>query len=153
MRFATASLALVIAALSASPAAAGDLAGRVHDAKARPVAGAVVAIPALGLEAVSDAEGRYSFTDLPAGDAELAIAMGNGSTQHMTIALPADGVVERNIFLLSASAMSNARKGLAAAMMASAEQLADDSWSQAEQMLKEADRAKAKAWNWQDDNA
>ena len=96
-------LALLIA--SAVPAAAqssaipagvpaGTVAGVVTDAETgEPVVGAGVVIPALGIGAVSDREGRFVIDDVPPG--EHAVRAG-AYTYHMTdyaVTVPPEGGV------------------------------------------------------------
>jgi outer membrane receptor protein involved in Fe transport len=70
-------VSLAVAALLAPFAPAGfagttgRISGRVVDAKQEPLIGANVAIPALKLGAVTDAEGRYIIPNIPAGEYEV----------------------------------------------------------------------------------
>ena len=153
MRILLAPFAFAAAALLACPAAAGDLAGRVHDAKARPLAGVAVLLPELGRETFTDADGRYAFADLPEGETGLAVMLENGAMQHTNAQVPAEGTASRNIFLMSTRAIASAQAGLAAALDAQAAKLAAESWALAEQQLREAETAEASDWNWRDDNA
>jgi hypothetical protein len=76
--------ALAVAALLASPAAAqpgrgeqradtGSIVGRVHDAESRPVESARVRDVRSGRLSLTDAEGRFNLTGLPAGPRSLEI--------------------------------------------------------------------------------
>ena len=69
-------LVALVGALSAASAAAqstGSIEGAVTDiAAGRPIAGAQVFIEALGIGTVTDADGRYSIQDVPAGAHQLS---------------------------------------------------------------------------------
>jgi TonB family protein len=63
---------------SAAPPA--TLEGEVHDARnGRPVAGASVVVPALGLRTKTDEAGRFAFTDVAAGTYEVVVEGADGS--------------------------------------------------------------------------
>ena len=54
-----------------------NLSGRVLErGNRKPLAGAEVALPALGMSTVSDARGEFSFRDVPAGDVQVVITAG-----------------------------------------------------------------------------
>ena len=76
-----------LAALLPSPAAAqaGRIAGRVSDVMTgEGIAGVSVAAPALGREALTDLDGRFVLTGLPAGSHSVTVAMLGYSTKTVT---------------------------------------------------------------------
>ena len=79
-------------AQSAPPAETGRVEGVVTDVETgAPVVGAGVVIPALGIGAVTDREGRYAIADVPPGD--HAVRAG-AYTYHMTdyaVTVPTEG--------------------------------------------------------------
>ena len=107
-------LILSAQALAASPslALAGDLSGTVRDSAARPVEGVTVTIPDLGLSATTDAQGRYSFTDLAAGEHRIAVELASDVRQHASAQVPETGETVRNVFLYSRVAVDHARSGI-----------------------------------------
>lgn len=127
------SLLAALFALCASPlpALAGEVAGTVYDARGLPQAG--VMLEMAGQQVVTGADGAFTFTDVPAGDQPLA-----AGAQAVVVAVPAEGTVRRNMFLLSRAARASvtgttADAGEGRRVMSSAMQ-------HAEAMLAEADR-------------
>ncbi len=90
-------LAASLAFCSSLSAQAGEVAGTVFDARGRAAAG--VALEMAGQQAVSAADGTYVFTDVAAGQHSLV-----AGSQAVAVAVPADGAVRRNLFLLSGAA-------------------------------------------------
>jgi len=103
---------LILAALAvlAFPAAAqaGDLAGKVYDAAALPVAGATVWVG--DREVQTSADGTYAITGLSAGEHEIAVTLADGAVQTVWAEVGAQGTSRRNIFLVSSAAMRGARQ-------------------------------------------
>lgn len=76
---------------SAGPPAA--LAGTVTDAATgEPLAGAVVAVPSLGVGTVSDGDGSYALDGLPAGELEVEVRLRGGTTVARSVSLRAGAV-------------------------------------------------------------
>lgn len=92
---ATVSLAALSVAGLAIPAHAQEntearstVAGRVTDATGRVnIGGAVVRIPALGLETRTGADGRFLFTSVPAGDYEITVSYLNAGDSSQTVSV------------------------------------------------------------------
>jgi len=101
---------LAALALFAFPAAAqaGDLAGKVYDAAALPVAGATVWVGDREVQTLAD--GTYSVTGLAAGEHEIAVTLADGAVQTVWAEVSAEGTSRRNIFLVSSAAMRGARQ-------------------------------------------
>ena len=137
MRYLT-SLAIVLGLASAQPVLAGDLAGTVSDSTALPVAGMTVSLPELGLKTRTDAEGAYRFQDLPEGEYEVAVSLGEEAVQFSSASVPAEGVAKRNIFLLSRTAVTAARTGMTPGEAAEAAKIEREAMQAAEAMLREA---------------
>ena len=96
--FASASVG-VLAAI-ASPAMAGDLAGRVSDAgDTVALQSATVTIPALGREAVTGRDGAYTIADLPAGTYQVEVRYVGAPSVTRTITVPAVGIVTADFTL------------------------------------------------------
>ncbi len=91
-------LAILIAPVSAH---AGDLSGKIYDATALPVAGAVVSVG--GREVLTDAAGAYAFTGLTAGEHEIAVQLADGAVQLVWAQVGETGTARRNVFLVSAA--------------------------------------------------
>lgn len=127
--------ALAASLIGAQPALAGDLAGTVADARAQPVAGIVVAIPALGMETRTDASGAYSFADLPEGEHEVAVSLGAEAVQFASAKVPAEGAAKRNIFLLSRAVVTTARSGMSPDEAAEAARITSEGMQAAKAML------------------
>lgn len=102
-------IAILAALMLAVPATAnaGDLAGRVYDATALPVAGVVVEVA--GREAVTGADGSYNFTGLAEGSHEVAVMLADGAIQRVRADVAVEGTSRRNVFLVSAAALRGAR--------------------------------------------
>lgn len=78
-------------------AQAGEVAGTVFDARGNPVAGVELALD--GHQTVTGADGSFVFADVAAGDHRV-----QAGSQAVSVAVPAQGTVRRNLFLLSAAA-------------------------------------------------
>lgn len=126
-------------ALAAPPALAGDLAGIISDAKARPVADMTVSIPALGLTTRTDAHGAYSFSDLPHGEHEIAVSLDEEAVQFASAMVPAEGLAKRNIFLFSRAAVSTTRHAHSPLSATEAARITREGMEAAEAMLQSAD--------------
>ncbi len=135
-----ATLAMPLALFAAHPALAGDLSGTVSDAKAQPVAGMTVSIPALSLTTQTDADGAYSFADLPEGGHEIAVSVNDEAVQFAFADVPADGSAKRNIFLFSRAVITTARTGMSPQDAAEAARITSEAMEAAEAMLQDADR-------------
>ena len=70
---ATAGIFLPAAGTPAWAGTTGKIAGRVVDAKGQPLVGASVAVPALKVGAATDADGRYTILNIPAGTYDVRI--------------------------------------------------------------------------------
>lgn len=133
---------ILAALLLLAPAAvqAGDLSGKVFDATALPVAGAVVLVGEH--EAVTGADGSYLVAGLAAGEHEVAVRLADGAVQSVWAEVSATGTAHRNVFLVSAAAVAGAQHFAA------------------EQQLRAADlpalpqgEAEMVAWRWRDGDA
>ena len=93
-------IAILAALMLAVPATAnaGDLAGRVYDATALPVAGVVVEVA-----------GREAVTGLAEGSHEVAVMLADGAIQRVRADVAVEGTSRRNVFLVSAAALRGAR--------------------------------------------
>ena len=133
--------ALIAVALLAIPAAAhaGDLAGKVRDAAASPVAGAQVVIPELGLSTLTDAEGTYRFEGLAEGEYRITVELADDARQHSKAQVPQVGEATRNIFLYSSAALNHARSGLNPVEAMLAEALMAQAWEEASEMTAQAE--------------
>ena len=136
-------LVLGLAVFAAPPVLAGDLAGTVSDARARPVAGLTVGIPALGLVTQTDASGAYAFADLPEGEHEIAVSLDDQAVQFVTASVPSTGAAKRNIFLFSRAVVTTARTGMSPQDAAEAERITREAMEAAEAMLKNAGEMRA----------
>ncbi len=87
------SLAALTGALALGGAAsAGDLSGRVSSLElASSLEGAVVRVQELGRETSTDREGRYRFTDLPAGDYTVVVSYLGAGSETGSASVPAVG--------------------------------------------------------------
>jgi hypothetical protein len=106
----SASLVLRLAALALAGAAAcasgafagttGKICGRVVDAKGQPLVGASVAIPALRTGAATDAEGRYTILNVPAGAYDVRInLLGYGPVTTTGVTVSADLTAKLDVTL------------------------------------------------------
>jgi outer membrane receptor protein involved in Fe transport len=106
----SASLVLRLAALALAGAAAcasgafagttGKISGRVVDAKGQPLVGASVAIPALRTGAATDAEGRYTILNVPAGAYDVRInLLGYGPVTTTGVTVSADLTAKLDVTL------------------------------------------------------
>jgi TonB-dependent starch-binding outer membrane protein SusC len=101
--------ALAPAALAAAPASEaterpqqqqGTVAGLVRDrANLRPLPGALVSIPAIDVGSLSDAEGRFSLSDVPAGTHQLRVQYMGYRTATEQITVVAGETVELTLDL------------------------------------------------------
>ncbi|WP_191229148.1 carboxypeptidase-like regulatory domain-containing protein [Aurantiacibacter xanthus] len=149
MRF---GLCLVAAVLAAAPGAAfaGELSGSVIDARGLPVAGIAVSLGDSERTTQTDAEGRYAFVDVAAGEAIIAVHKPNGDVQRAFADVAAEGVTRRDVFLVSAGALS----ALLAPAQPKAESEVDlgETLRLADRMV-DAVRGKTAAWRWNDREA
>ncbi len=137
------SLSFSLAMFAAQPALAGDLAGTVNDAKAQPLAGMTVSIPALGLVTQTDACGAYSFADLPEGEHEIAVSLGEEAVQFVSALVPREGAAKRNIFLLSRRVVTAAASGMSPQEAAEAARITREGMDAADAMLQSAGERRA----------
>lgn len=86
-------------ALFAAPPPVRNLSGVVWDGKGKPVEGAVLTIKSLRKSVVSDQQGRYNFTDLPAGTYSMEIALIGYETQTRTVTVKANEIAAATIYL------------------------------------------------------
>ncbi len=80
-------LAALLLSLLANAAVAADLSGTVTGPDGAPVAGVEVRLPSLRLSAVSGADGRYAFKDLPAGRAVVQFSRAGLRTALLPVEL------------------------------------------------------------------
>lgn len=90
-------LAAMLALGFSLPAQAGEVAGTVFDARGRPAAGVELALG--GQQAVSGSDGKFAFADVAEGEHRML-----AGSQAVSVSVPAEGVVRRNVFLLSSAA-------------------------------------------------
>ena len=148
LRFA--SLALVAAMLPAS-AFAGDLSGSVIDARGLPVAGIEVTLGEGEQRALTDADGRYAFADVAAGEASLAVKQANGDVQRAFAQVAEDGATRRDIYLISARALSIALGAAEPEPEIDAD--LEATLRLAETMAADATAERAVSWAWNDREA
>lgn len=79
------------------PAQAGEVAGTVFDAHGRPAAGVELTLGSQ--QAISGADGKFAFADVAEGEHSVL-----AGSQAVSVSVPAQGAVRRNVFLLSAAA-------------------------------------------------
>jgi TonB-dependent receptor len=94
----------VAAAALAFPFAtvAGDLAGRVTDENTgRWLAGAAVSVSPGNQRTVADSSGRFRVRDLPAGDYRVEVLQTGYDPVAITVSVPAEGMVSRDISMSS----------------------------------------------------
>src|SRR5262245_12926121 len=68
-------LALILVPCVAGAGTSGKLAGRIVDAKKQPLTGVNVAVPLARLGAITDADGRYSILNIPAGTYDVKLQL------------------------------------------------------------------------------
>src|SRR5262249_49441912 len=86
-----ATLALCLTATRAGAGTSGTLSGVVQDGKKQPLAGVNVTLPELRLGAITDATGRYTIFNVPAGTYTVKMALlGYPATTSNGGAVPAD---------------------------------------------------------------
>ena len=129
--------AALIAAGLALPATAGEVAGTVYDQRGLPAAGVLLELG--DAEAVTGADGSFTFADVATGEHTVA-----AGTQRVVVEVASEGTVRRNIFLLSRSA----RTAVTGEAVDSA--ALDRTIQLAETMLRESDRQGETAWRWND---
>ena len=140
---------LVVMALPAT-AQAGELSGVVRDSVAQPVAGATVEMPELGLVTQTDAEGRYSFTDVTAGDHRLAVEQVEGARQFAEVTVPAEGAATRNVFLVPRRVVEQAAVGIDPLEAMLLEVLAAQAWEAASELTATETAADEFTMQWRD---
>jgi TonB-dependent receptor len=125
LRLAALAAACLLPLAAASFAATGSLSGTVTNAALRnALAGATVELPALQRTTLTDATGRYAFTDVPAGTHELVAAYLGLDSGRATVAVAAGQAVQRDfdlsaaIYKLDAFKVTGEREGDAAAITA-----------------------------------
>ena len=97
-------LASVIAAsLSASPLLAETISGVVTDENGRPVAGAEVTVIGENQQVISDANGRFTVSNLNAGEAELHIEARRFGHRNFRFDVPQQGLADVSLTLLSST--------------------------------------------------
>lgn len=133
---------------AATAAHAGELTGTVRDATAQPVAGAEVAIPALGLTTTTAADGSYRFENLAAGEHRIAVTVAEDVRQHIRADVPETGEATRNVFLYAATALDHARSGVSPAEAMLGELLMTQAWDAASEMTGEAEAGEAVSLDW-----
>ena len=89
--------------LFAPPPPAKNLSGVVWDGKGKPVEGAVLTIKSLRKSTVSDQQGRYSFSEIPAGTYTVEITLIGYETQSRTVTVKAGEVAAATIYLKESS--------------------------------------------------
>jgi hypothetical protein len=72
-----------------SMAELGSLTGTVTDPQGTPLAGASVSVAGTGLQTVTDANGNYAFTSLPAGQYPVTVAQAGYNSQTQTAVIAA----------------------------------------------------------------
>lgn len=132
-------LAAVACLAMPTTALAGDLAGTVNDSSARPVAGAQVVIPELGLATITDADGSYRFEGLAAGEHRVAVELANAERQFARARVPATGEAKRNFYLYSSAALDQARIGISPVEAMLAEVLMAQAWEDASELTAQAE--------------
>lgn len=145
-------LCLLAAGVAAAPAAAfaGELSGSVIDARGLPVAGVEVMLGEGERTTQTDAEGRYAFADVVAGEASIAVRKANGDVQRAYAQVAAEGTTRRDVFLVSASALS----AVLAPAQPEVESEVDlgETLRLAERMVEQV-RGQTAAWRWNDREA
>ena len=135
----TAVLAAVACFALPATALAGDLSGTVSDSSARPVAGAQVVIPELGVATITDADGSYRFEGLPAGEHRVAVELANAERQFARAQVSETGEAKRNFYLYSGAALDQARIGISPVEAMLAEVLMAQAWEDAREMTAQAE--------------
>jgi len=94
------SLTRALEILLAAQAAYASIAGTVRDAESgEPLSGAVVTLPDLDRYAVTDAEGRYRFGDVPPGPQHVAVQRVGYASRTLHALVPRQGDVEIHVTL------------------------------------------------------
>jgi hypothetical protein len=75
------------------------LSGIVLDDKAKPIDGAEVMLPQVGLRTLSNERGEFRFTDLPPGVFDVVVRRLGYRELTDKVNLPSDGVVQREFFM------------------------------------------------------
>lgn len=140
---------LVCGALPAT-AHAGALSGVVRDSVAQPVAGATVEMPELGLATVTDADGRYSFDDVTAGEHRLAVEQVEGARQFASVEVPAEGAATRNVFLYPRRVVEDAAAGVDPLQAMLLDVLAAQAWEHARELTAAEPVGEDVSWQWRD---
>src|SRR5437867_9814287 len=96
----TAALALCSLAPDLRAGTTGKLSGVVRDAKKQPLPGANIILVGVPLGAASDADGRYSILNVPAGTYTVKVNLiGYASTSVQNVAIPADRTTSLDVTL------------------------------------------------------
>jgi iron complex outermembrane recepter protein len=94
---------VIAASLSASPLLAETISGVVTDENGRPVAGAEVTVIGENQQVVSDANGRFTVSNLNAGEAELHIEARRFGHRNFRFDVPQQGLTDVSLTLLSST--------------------------------------------------
>lgn len=94
---------VIAASLSASPLLAETISGVVTDENGRPVAGAEVTVIGENQQVISDANGRFTVTNLNAGEAELHIEARRFGHRNFRFDVPQQGLADVSLTLLSST--------------------------------------------------
>ena len=95
-----ATLALCLAMGTAGAGTTGKLTGIVRDGKKQPLAAVNVALPEARLGTITDAEGRYTIFNVPAGTYTLRASLIGYATVALTgLAIPADRTTTMDVTL------------------------------------------------------
>ena len=131
-------------------AQAGELSGVVRDSVAQPVAGATVEVPELGLVTQTDAEGRYTFTDVAAGEHRIAVEQVEGARQFAPVTVPEQGTATRNVFLYPRRVVEEAATGVNPLETMLLDVLAAQAWEDASEMTANEAAGEPVSWQWRD---
>jgi len=105
---ALAGAAAVVFAMTATAGTTGKISGRVVDSKGAPLIGASVAIPAIRIGAQTDAEGRYTIVNVPAGSYDVRINMlGYGPMTHTGVVVNSDATSKLDVTLTETAVQLN----------------------------------------------
>lgn len=131
-------------------AQAGELSGVVRDSVAQPVAGATVEVPELGLVTQTDAQGRYSFDNVAAGDHRVAVEQVQSARQFVSVTVPETGAATRNVFLYPRRVVEEAATGVNPLETMLLGVLAAQAWEDASEMTANAAAGEPVSWQWRD---
>lgn len=83
---------LITAAIAGSPAVAETISGIVKDSQGKPVAQAEIKINGSANSALSDSDGRFVLTDVPASHVELHLSARRFEHTNVHLTVPATGL-------------------------------------------------------------